>query len=309
MFYKKKKKEDIDIQYTSVFAAEYLDTRYKELTQEELKTTQNIQNITKTVQSVMDELSTLTDEMDAFRSIFSNIQMTVNELIIVKQGITCSVDEAEEQVKVLEDSSDNVERKFQNMGDTFLGLQSAVQEIQKSAFGIVNIANQTSLLSMNASIEAAHAGEFGKGFAVVAKDVKMLSEKIKELVEDVDHGIQKVLLGMESLNESIVDSQSALKKSIEQMEKTHGIFDKIKLEAGKTEVTQENITQAVETSAKSVKQLGNYVTISKKNYEQVVEAIHYINDHETNKGFIFEDIDNILQQILILMKERKEKES
>lgn len=114
---------------------------------------------------------------------------------------------------------------------------------------------------------------------------------------------------MESLNESIMDSQSALKKSIEQMEKTHGIFDKIKLEAGKTEVTQENITQAVETSAKSVKQLGNYVAISKKNYEQVVEAIHYINDHETNKGFIFEDIDNILQQILILMKERKEKES
>ena len=235
--------------------------------------------------------------------------MTVNELIIVKQGITYSVDEAEEQVKVLEDSSDNVDRKFQNMGDTFLGLQGAVQEIQKSALGIVNIANQTSLLSMNASIEAAHAGEFGKGFAVVAKDVKMLSEKIKELVEDVDHGIQKVLLGMESLNESIMDSQSALKKSIEQMEKTHGIFDKIKLEAGKTEVTQENITQAVETSAKSVKQLGNYVAISKKNYEQVVEAIHYINDHETNKGFIFEDIDNILQQILILMKERKEKES
>lgn len=296
-----KKKEDI--RYPAAFSAEYLSERCKELAKEELQTTQNIQEITKSFTEVMAQLSVLSDNMEAFRNVFSNIRTTVGELTEVKDGVYSSVDDAQHQVEVLKKSSDEVGQKFQNMDATFLSLQNAVQEIQKSTSGIVNIANQTNLLSINASVEAAHAGEHGKGFAVVAGNVKTLSGKIKALVESVNQSVEKVQDGMESLNRSIMESQEALSASISQVEKTYEIFDKIKVEAGKTGITQQNITQAVENSADSVRQIGDYVVVSRKNYERVSELIHYIDEHETKKGFIFEDMDNVLKQIVPLMKE------
>lgn len=301
--FRRKKEEKEDIHYPAAFAAEYVSTRYKELAGEELKTTRNIQDITKSFSVVMAELSNLTNNIESFRTIFSNIQATVGELTDVKNGIYNSVNDAQKQVEILKTSSDEAGNKFRNMDATFLLLQNAVKEIQKSASGIITIASQTNLLAMNASVEAAHAGEQGKGFAVVANDVKMLSGKITELVDSVHQSIEKVQNGMESLNQSIAESEKALSASLTQVEKTNEIFDKIKVEAGKTEITQQNITQVVESSADSVTQLGNYVIMSRKNYERVSELIHYINQHETNKGFIFEDIDNVLKQVITLMKE------
>lgn len=77
-----------------------------------------------------------------------------------------------------------------------------IGDIRIMADAIAEIANQTNLLSLNASIEAARAGEMGKGFAVVANEVKELAKQSGDAVEGINKTIEKVNAAFEHLSKN-----------------------------------------------------------------------------------------------------------
>ena len=149
------------------------------------------------------------------------------QFVTVRDDISRTVGQAQDEVKILKNSSMEVETRFGEMGTTFTELQESVEQIKQRMSRIVSIADQTNILAINASIEAARAGEKGKGFAVVAMEVKKLADEIKDLAAEVDSGLKDVEKGTDKLSDSIDTSRQALGQSLDKVEETYKMFDKI----------------------------------------------------------------------------------
>lgn len=103
-----------------------------------------------------------------------------------------SVNEISRQVSDASTISQQAEKEAQNSRTIVTSLAEAASEIENVVKLISDIAEQTNLLALNATIEAARAGEAGKGFAVVASEVKSLATQTSKATDEIGQSITRV---------------------------------------------------------------------------------------------------------------------
>ena len=123
------------------------------------------------------------------------------EFASVKSDIASSVGLAQQRVDGLKDSSKEVQERFLEMQNTFSDFQVSVQKIKDRMTQIISIANQTNMLALNASIEAARAGDQGKGFAVVATEVQKLARDMATSSADIKKLLGELHVTINHLNQ------------------------------------------------------------------------------------------------------------
>ncbi|WP_162862486.1 methyl-accepting chemotaxis protein [Acetivibrio cellulolyticus] len=98
---------------------------------------------------------------------------------------------------------------------TINSLSTEMKQIKKIIKLIVEIVEQTKLLSLNASIEAARSGEAGKGFAVVAKNIKLLADKSKRSLTDISNIINNIQEKTEETVHSVAHAEEIVNIQLE----------------------------------------------------------------------------------------------
>lgn len=117
----------------------------------------------------------------------------------------------------------------------------SAQKIREATNIITNIADETNLLSLNASIEAARAGEQGRGFAVVASQIQKLAEQSNESARQID----------DIINELIRDSN----KAVETMDEVKLIMEEQNANVVKTEEKFLQVKEGIDSSIAGVSQI------------------------------------------------------
>lgn len=153
-----------------------------------------------------------------------------HEAAIVAENSSCVLAKSEQGVADLStvvSSIQKVQETSKTLNTVFGDLKHSSSEII-AIVGLINaVAEQTSLLALNASIEAARAGEHGKGFAVVAGEVRKLSDESKVSAERISHIIKTITAQIEKASETITENEHLVLQSVSFTERTDLTFREI----------------------------------------------------------------------------------
>jgi methyl-accepting chemotaxis protein len=127
------------------------------------------------------------------------------------KSLLAVITRAEHELGIIVEAQQSATASMLHMLEKVEGLDRFTKELQDMAHDVAKIAQQSTLLSLNAAIEAARAGELGRGFAVVAKEFRMLSNQSGETGR---HIAEKVKV----ISAAISESSSAVRESVKQRE-------------------------------------------------------------------------------------------
>ncbi len=289
--------------YPILYMADSLKRYHTDMVHKEVESLWELGLVESSFNSVLGEAENFQAKLEDLEQNFLSVNEASEQFVTVRDDISRTVGQAQDEVKILKNSSMEVETRFGEMGTTFTELQESVEQIKQRMSRIVSIADQTNILAINASIEAARAGEKGKGFAVVAMEVKKLADEIKDLAAEVDSGLKDVEKGTDKLSDSIDTSRQALGQSLDKVEETYKMFDKITQAAEGATSVHSRISEVIGESRVALGALCGFFDKIKQMYQEVVKHISRASHLGTTKSAMFEDVDNLLSQIPPIIKE------
>ena len=169
----------------------------------------------------------VTQQTEAVQSISSAISRMTDSI----SSVANTAKQAQEVSQGLSERSDIGNAAVEHAVATMKDIQVVSEEVRKLLKVIQGISAQTNLLSMNAAIEAAHAGEFGAGFAVVADEVRSLASsssssardiqaKIKEMMEKTTAGVEAITsagAAFQGIRDNVIENATLVKNIYDAM--------------------------------------------------------------------------------------------
>ena len=171
-------------------------------------------------QQAVDEVENLAHSLNDTKNHVDNINGMSNETgKLSEQG--------KQMVNLLIDKSSQTMDKSKTTMQVMNEVMNSVDKINYISDAIADITSQTNLLSLNASIEAARAGDAGRGFAVVADEIRQLAEQSRQSTDEIKAIISEVVNKATQAEQAMKENNDLIKEQQDAISDTQKLFEKI----------------------------------------------------------------------------------
>ena len=224
-------------QSTQLFeASDLMNTNASETATTVEQVEKAVSEISEGATSQADETQKATENVILMGNMVEETTRQVEELTDNANAMRKFSEEAFETLKTLEEINDQARKAIDVIYEQTNTTNESAMKIREATTLITSIAEETNLLSLNASIEAARAGEQGRGFAVVAGQIQKLAEQSNDSARQIEAIIDSLIADSQKSVETMEDVKKIMESQNESVGRTNESFSQV----------QDGITQSLD---------------------------------------------------------------
>lgn len=186
-----------------------------------------VNDIAQGATSQADETQQATEHIVSMGNMIEETNNEVNKLLSFTANMRDTTNQAQDILAELKNVNKKAEEYIDIIAEQTNTTNESALKISEATKLITSIAEETNLLSLNASIEAARAGEQGRGFGVVAAEIQKLAEQSNESAQRIEDIIKELLLDSEKAVETMYGVKEIIRAQSDHVEQTETAFGEL----------------------------------------------------------------------------------
>lgn len=267
-----------DSSSSTAAATNEINLNIENITDEFEKINESLGRAVNAVNEINVQVKTLVNDNGNQTSAIEESTAAVNAMVVAIETIKGNAIERSKAAEEMRQFVADGDGKIAATNKILAEVMGQLDKIREIVTIINTVSAQTNLLSMNAAIESAHAGEFGKGFAVVAEEIRGLATSTASNAKKITESIKATIESVTEANRTSLLASEAFAKvsnqSVEMIESFKAITDDIE----KINARTAEITQKTDVTASTADKINEYCANLASNQETVASEIKSISE-------------------------------